>query len=108
MINICCCLRLISKQISELFQTRGFNGYTGVIGYADLNMILSTTYDKYLLLFTTKKVSLVLIKKVNYFAESEFRSFELSYVNVLLFIYIYKVVCVCVCVCVCVTTSPTR
>ena len=35
MINICCCLRLKSKQISELSQKRGFNGSTGVIGYAD-------------------------------------------------------------------------
>ena len=35
MINICCCLRLKSKQISELCQKRGFNSSTGVIGYAD-------------------------------------------------------------------------
>ena len=35
MINICCCLGLKSKQISELFQKRGFHGSTGVIGYAD-------------------------------------------------------------------------
>ena len=55
MINMCCCLRLKSKQISELSQKRAFNGSTGVIGYLILNMILSTTYDKYLLLFTTKK-----------------------------------------------------
>ena len=35
MINICCCLRLKSKQILELYQKRGFNDSTGVIGYAD-------------------------------------------------------------------------
>ena len=35
MITICCCLRLKSKQILELYQKRGFNGSTGVIGYAD-------------------------------------------------------------------------
>ena len=32
---MCCCLRLKSKQISELSQKRAFNGSTGVIGYAD-------------------------------------------------------------------------
>ena len=35
MINICCCLRLKSKQILELSQKHGFNGSMGVIGYAD-------------------------------------------------------------------------
>ena len=35
MVNICCCLRLKSKQISELSQKRGFNGSTGVIMYVD-------------------------------------------------------------------------
>ena len=35
MINICCCLRLKSKQIPELSQKRGFNVTTGVIRYAD-------------------------------------------------------------------------
>ena len=43
MINIHCCFRLKSKQISELFQKCGFNGptgdaeYTDAIGYADYN-----------------------------------------------------------------------
>ena len=35
MINICCCLRLNGKQISNLSKKRGFNGSIGVIGYAD-------------------------------------------------------------------------
>ena len=35
MINIVVCLRLKSKQILELYQKRGFNGSTRVIGYAD-------------------------------------------------------------------------
>ena len=30
--NICCCLRLKSKQVSEFSQKRGFSGSTGVIG----------------------------------------------------------------------------
>ena len=35
MTNICCCLRLKSKKFLELYQKRGFNGSTGVIGYVD-------------------------------------------------------------------------
>ena len=35
MINICCCLRLKSKQILDLSQKRGFYDSTGVIGSAD-------------------------------------------------------------------------
>ena len=33
--NIFCCLRLKSKQILELYEKRGFNDSTGVMGYAD-------------------------------------------------------------------------
>ena len=35
MINICCCLRLKSNQILELYQKRSFNDSTGVVGSAD-------------------------------------------------------------------------
>ena len=35
MINICCCLQLKCKQILELYQKRGFNGSTRVIGHAE-------------------------------------------------------------------------
>ena len=39
MINICCCLGLKSKQTLELCQKRGYNGSTGIIGYADSQVI---------------------------------------------------------------------
>ena len=50
MINICCFLRLKSKQISELFQKRGFNGSTGVIKYADSEYDIVNNIVVYILL----------------------------------------------------------
>ena len=38
-INICCCLRLKSKQISELCNKRGFNGSTRVSGFTESKYI---------------------------------------------------------------------
>ena len=49
--NICCCLRLKSKQIIKFSLKRGFNGCSGVIGYVDSNTILSTTFDQFFGLF---------------------------------------------------------
>ena len=51
MINICCCLRIKSKQISELSQKRGFNGSTGVIGYADFEYNIVNNIFNNLLLY---------------------------------------------------------
>ena len=57
-----------SKQIPELFQIRGFNGYTGVIGYADSEydtvkfniflinkLLLFTTLNKQISEFSQKR-----------------------------------------------------
>ena len=38
-VNICCCLRINSRQISELSEKRAFNRYIGVIGCADSEYI---------------------------------------------------------------------
>ena len=46
MVDICCCLRLKSKHVTELYQKRGFNSSTEVIGTLIPIMLLSTTFGK--------------------------------------------------------------
>ena len=50
--NICCCLRLKSKQISELLQKHAFNGFTGVITYADPEYINANITEQYFMCYS--------------------------------------------------------
>ena len=53
MINICCCLRLKSKETSELCQKHGFKDYTINETVSDLGYLLDMDENKRVCLYTT-------------------------------------------------------